>query len=90
MSLSLPSPSLDESFLDSLIFNDSWNHILARRRIALLTADRKRKLVAISEQLNHGRHYNIVDRASNVDRSFGRFSGGVLWGHTSSQFFSKA
>ena len=75
MSHSLPSPSLDQSLLDSILFTEDWNHVLARRRIAILAADRKRKLVAISELLDHGtRHFVVEDRLPNVDRSLARLN----------------
>lgn len=75
MSHSLPSPSLDQSYLDSLIFSEEWNHVLARRRIAIVAGDRKRKAVAISELLDHGaRPFTVQDRLPNIDRSLARLN----------------
>ena len=75
MSHSLPSPSLDHSLLDSILFDEEWNHVLARRQIALIAAGRKRKLVAIYELLDHGtRPFIVEDRLPNVDRSIERLN----------------
>jgi len=75
MSHSLPSPSLDQSLLDSILFNEEWNHVLARRRIAIIAAGRKRKAVAISELLDHGnRPFTVEDRLPNIDRSLARLN----------------